>query len=465
MKNASVDSRKRVLFQTLGCKLNHYETLGLEAAFRRAGFTVVEEGPAGIVVVNSCAVTAEAVRQSLQTVRRARKRHPEARIFLAGCAVMAEAEKCRQLAGVEAGFGNAGKAELVEWVVRGVPEGETIPVLVELSGELPISSLRADSIRGRSRAELKIQDGCNSFCRYCIIPYLRGRCRSLPPEKVFAECEELAAAGFREIVLTGIHLGRYGDDLGDPAGEGFTRLLLELTQRFPELRFRLGSLQPHEITPAIIDLLLDPVSPVCEHLHLSLQSGSDRVLGAMGRPYRRAAIEKLFDRLAAGRGRLNLGTDLIVGFPAENEAAFRETRSLVESVALSYLHLFPYSPRRGTVAGSWPDRVPAGVKKERLKILSEIGRQKKKCFVDSNLNTILEVLVEKKMGPDKSLSEGGWFGHSRNYLPVLVEDGDVGDEAAGKAAEEVSEEITGKVVKARAVSWDGRKIAARRILG
>jgi len=453
----------RVLFETLGCKLNHYETQGLESAFRSRGFTVVRKGPAEVVVVNSCAVTAEAVRQSLQAVRRAVRRNPGARIFLLGCAVMAESEKCRSLAGVEACFGNAGKADLVDWVCRAGGAGKSRPesaakkpAVIRLSGELPITGLRADSRRARSRAELKIQDGCNSFCRYCIIPYLRGRCRSLEQEQVFAECRALEEAGFREIVLTGIHLGRYGDDFGGREGEGFTRLLLELAERFPELRFRLGSLQPHEITPEIIRLLLDPASPVCEHLHLSLQSGSDRVLGAMGRPYRRAAIEELFSHLAAGSGRLNVGGDLIVGFPAENSSAFLETCRLIESVELSYLHLFPYSPRAGTVAGSWPDRVPAEVKKERRMILAEIGKEKRKSFINRNIGSILEVLIEKHQRPGKGFEKlSGGFGHSRNYLPVLVA------EESGKE----SLPPVGSLVKAVAVSWDGRRIEARRIPG
>ncbi len=452
------DKNLRVRIETLGCKLNHYESAGLETALFRDGyFRAAKNSSADVVIVNSCAVTAEAVRQSLQAVRKAVKKDSGARVFLVGCAVQAEPERCRELAGVEACFGNAGKAGLCEWLRREPATGGLgAPVVKALDGELPITALRADVNRSRSRAELKVQDGCNSFCRYCIIPYLRGRCRSLPPGQVINEIEKLAAAGFREIVLTGIHLGRYGDDLGGREGEGFTRLLVRLARRFPDLRFRLGSLQPHEITPDIITLLLDPGSPVCEHLHLSLQSGSDRVLGAMGRPYRRAAIEKLFLRLADGRMRLNLGSDLIVGFPAENENAFQETRSLVESAGLSYLHLFPYSPRRGTVAASWVDRVPAEVKKERLMVLSEIAKKKKKSFINSNLDCILEVLLESRKGPASGAPPGtprGWFGHSRNYLPVLVEDEARGHPGAAAA---------GQVVRTLALRWDGRRIVARK---
>ncbi len=432
----------RVAIETLGCKLNHYESLGLEAAFRRQGFVPGKLRDAGIVIVNSCAVTAEAVRQSFQTVRRVRRRNPAARVFLAGCAVMAEPDRCLELAGVEACFGNRGKEELVDWVRKPAEAGNP-PALVRISGELPISALRADSNRGRQRAELKVQDGCNSFCRYCIIPYLRGRCRSLPREMVLRECHELAAAGFRELVLTGIHLGRYGDDLG--GGENLTALLRDLVACFPDLRFRLGSLQPHEITPEIIELLLDPASPLCEHLHLSLQAGSDRVLAAMGRPYRRAAIELLFRRLARVSGRVSLGADFIVGFPAEDEAAFHETLELVASSGLAYLHVFPYSPRAGTVAASWPDRVPAALKKSRAARLADLGEEKRALFCAGQLGKRLSVLLEKRLGNE--MENGAWFGHSRNYLPVLVpDDGKIG---------------AGEVVTVEAVSWDGRRILSR----
>ncbi|NPA24266.1 MAG: tRNA (N(6)-L-threonylcarbamoyladenosine(37)-C(2))-methylthiotransferase MtaB [Deltaproteobacteria bacterium] len=434
-----------VAIETLGCKLNHYESLGIEAALRRRGFVSGKLKDAEVVIVNSCAVTAEAVRQSFQVVRRARRRNPAARVFLAGCAVMAEPDRCLELDGVEACFGNRGKAELAEWVGKPA-EASKHPVLVQLSGELPIGTLRADIERGRQRVELKVQDGCNSFCRYCIIPYLRGRCRSLPQEEVLGECRKLAAAGFREIVLTGIHLGRYGDDLG--AGESLTGLLRKLVERFPQLRFRLGSLQPHEITPEIIELLQTPDNPVCEHLHLSLQAGSDRVLSAMGRPYRKAAIESLFRRLAQGGESIRLGADFIVGFPAEDEAAFHETLELVADSGLSYLHVFPYSPRVGTVAASWPDRVPGTLKKARAGRLTELGEKKRKLFCDGQVGKRLSVLLEKRL--ENEMEDGAWIGHSRNYLPVLVpDDGKIG---------------AGEVVTVEAVSWDGRRILSRLLL-
>jgi threonylcarbamoyladenosine tRNA methylthiotransferase MtaB len=184
----------------------------------------------------------------------------------------------------------------------------------------------------------------------------------------------------------------------------------------------LGSLQPHEITPEIIGLLCDPASPVCEHLHLSLQSGSDRVLGAMGRPYRRAAIEELFSRFSPVAGRINLGADIIVGFPAEDAAAFAATRKLIAASPLGYLHVFPYSPRPGTVAASWPDRVPAALKKERAAELAALGREKRAAFRAANRGRILEVLLETRRSASQLPPSGGWFGHSRNYLPVVIFD-------------------------------------------
>ena len=436
----------RVLIETLGCKVNHYESQGLASEFRRQGWQVVKKGPLEAVVINSCAVTAEAGRQSLQAARRALRRYPEARVALAGCAVVADPQKVAEVEKLGALFGNLGKKDLVSRLTRQL-EGSAadLPEQIGISGELDINLLRADLERGRSRAVVKIQDGCNSFCRYCIIPYLRGRCRSLPPEKVLAECRELVAAGFREVVLTGIHIGRYGEEAA--AGFSLTSLLLQLVDEFPGLRLRLGSLQPHEITPEIMTLLLDPQSPVCEHLHLSLQSASDRVLGAMGRPYRRHDIERIFALLAEGRGRLAVGTDLIVGFPAENEKSFQETIALVKDVELAYLHVFPYSPRRGTVAASWPDRVPLAEKKVRAKKLGALGHHKREVFAKGNLGKDLKVLLETRV--DDSRYGSGWFGHSRNYLPVLVTTH--GEDDCLRAGFEVT---------IQAQEWDGRRLVA-----
>ena len=436
----------RVLIETLGCKVNHYESQGLASEFRRQGWQIVKKGPCEAVVINSCAVTAEAGRQSLQAARRALKRYPEARVALAGCAVVAELQKAVEVEKLGALFGNAGKKDLVSRLTRQL-EGAAPdrPAQIGILGELEISLLRADCERGRSRAVVKIQDGCNSFCRYCIIPYLRGRCRSLHPDKVLAECRELVAAGFREVVLTGIHLGRYGEDAG--VAYNLTSLLLQMVDEFPDLRLRLGSLQPHEITSEIMALLLDPEASVCEHLHLSLQSASDRVLGAMGRPYRQPDIEKIFALLAEGRGRLAIGTDLIVGFPAEDERSFLETVALVEEVDLAYLHVFPYSPRRGTVAASWPDRVPAAEKKVRAAQLRALGHHKREVFAKKNLGSELKVLLETQV--DDRRYGSGWFGHSRNYLPVLVTAQDEGDCLQA-----------GFEVTVNAQEWDGRRLMA-----
>lgn len=436
----------RVKIETLGCKVNHYESQGLASEFRRQGWQVVKKGLCEAVVINSCAVTAEAGRQSLQVARRALKRYPEAQVALAGCAVIAEPQKAAAIERLGAIFGNAGKKDLVSRLTRQL-EGEILSQIetVGIYGELAVDLLRADCERGRSRAVVKIQDGCNSFCRYCIIPYLRGRCRSLSPEKVVFECRELVAAGFREVVLTGIHIGRYGEDAG--SGFSLTSLLLQLVDEFPDLRLRLGSLQPHEITPEIMALLLDPQAPVCEHLHLSLQSASDRVLGAMGRPYRRPEIENIFALLAAATGRINIGTDLIVGFPAENDKSFLETISLVNAVELGYLHVFPYSPRRGTVSASWPDRISALEKKRRAAVLGALGQQKRDDFARKNLGCDLKVLLEKEVVDN--FYGAGWFGHSRNYLPVLVSKPKV--DAGFQAGSEVT---------VQAHTWDNRRLIA-----
>lgn len=416
--------RPRVRIETFGCKVNHYESQALSGQLQRHGGRAAGAGPYEIIIINSCAVTAEAVRQSLQSLRRYRQRYPRARLAFTGCAAAIAGRAAESVADIICG--NAGKDELVARLLD-FSGPDRPPQIYALRGELPIDRLRAGSERRRTRAEVKIQDGCNSFCRYCIIPYMRGRIRSLESEKVLAECCQLAAAGFRELVLTGIHIGSYG--LDRPGSDDLTALLRRLIKNLPSVRFRLGSLQPHEINPELLEMITSPDVPLCEHLHLSLQSASDRVLGAMGRPYRRREIENLLGSLSR-HPHLAVGTDLIVGFPAETETAFRETSSLLESFTFAYLHVFPYSPRQGTVAACWPDRVSPAEKKQRAAWLAETGRAGRRRFRRGNLGRTLEVLVEKRYR-DRQFGAVA-FGHSRNYLPVLIRvDGDEKGPQAG----------------------------------
>ena len=414
-------------------------------ACEQRGWRVDRRGACDAVIINSCAVTAEAVRQSLQSLRRARQRYPAAQLVLTGCAAKLIHEQAQKIENVSLVCGNAGKSDLVARLARLFTEREAEANVFALSGELPIAALRAGSGRRRQRAEIKIQDGCNSFCRYCIIPYLRGRARSLPAAKIMDECRALAAAGFREVVLTGIHIGAYGTDLDKSLN--LAGLLRKLLDEVPGLRFRLGSLQPHELSAPLLEMICDPAVAICEHLHLSLQSGSNRVLAAMGRPYRRREIIKLLGRIRQSQLPVAVGTDLIVGFPAEKLSAFEETLALVKDFPFAYLHVFPYSPRQLTVSASWPDRISVAEKKQRVAVLTALGEEQRRHFAVANLGLALEVLIEKRYAKDPSRKT--FFGHSRNYLPVVVE-GLSDKDVIGKVCTVVANGIDGRNLLARA---------------
>lgn len=404
---------------TLGCKLNYYESCALAEEMASRGFQVVRKGPADIVIVNTCAVTGRAGMQSRQEVRKAIRRNPEALVIMTGCYAQGNPDATDSIPGLAAVVGNAGKAVLPRWLDEHCASGRAVfaqrPAAFGFDGSLPVGALKTRNFMGRARAFLKIQDGCNAFCHYCIIPYLRGRSRSLDSSDIVAEARAIAAAGYRELVLTGVHIGQYGLDLQPP--RDLASLVQELL-RETGFRLRLGSLQPQEITPLMIEMLADEKNNLCEHLHLSLQSADDRVLASMGRPYGRKEIVSLVERLKGSNPGITLGADIIVGYPTETEAAFQNTLQLLVDLPVTYLHVFPYSPRPGTRAAKMKDEVPSKVKKERVKILQEIGRKKKMHTYREYIGQPLEVVVEqvRKAGRMKGL----FSGHSRNYLQVFI---------------------------------------------
>lgn len=396
----------RVSVVTLGCKVNQYESRALEESLTARGHVLVPFGePADAVVVNTCTVTHRSDRDARALIRRARRTVPGARVVATGCYAQVDPEALASL-GVDAVVGNGEKGALPELLEAGT-SGVQVADAAALRELAPAPVSRFE---GRSRAFLKVQDGCECFCAYCIVPYARGPSRSLPLPEVRAGLARLGGAGHREVVLTGVHLGLWGRDLAPPRPLG---ALLDAAEASGVPRVRLSSLEPGEITPDVVERLAGS-RVLCPHLHVPLQSGSDRVLEAMGRPYTSAEFRRRVEAAAAAIPGLCLGLDVIVGFPGEGDAAFQETGGLLEDLPLAYLHVFPFSPRRGTRAWDLPGRVPQPVIADRASRLRELSRKKRETFERNHLGSVMLAL------PEGWASQGILALRTRNYIEVRV---------------------------------------------
>lgn len=396
--------RLRVAVLTLGCKVNRFESGAIEEALEGRGHELVAFGePADVVVVNTCTVTHRSDRDARALIRRAQRANPAARVVVTGCLAQVAPDELRRL-GVATVVGTAEKATIPD-LVESAAEGSYVGDVSKASRLAPEGLRR---LRGRTRAFFKVQDGCEAFCAYCIVPHARGPSRSLPLEAVRSGLEELRRGGNQEVVLTGIHLGFWGRDLrpARPFAE-----LLDAAESSGIPRVRLSSLEPREVTPEVVDRLAHSLV-LCPHLHIPLQSGSDRILGAMGRPYTAAEFRATVERAAADVPGVALGFDVIVGFPGEDETAFDETRALLESVPFAYLHVFPFSPRRGTRAWELPGRVPEPAVRRRAAALRALSADRRRDFGEANVGKVHRVLSEG--GP----RGGALRGTTRNYLPV-----------------------------------------------
>ncbi len=402
---------------TLGCKANQYDTAAMEEGLlsTRGLREVPFPGPADVCIINTCTVTASSDAQSRQLIRRARRRSPEAVIIVTGCYAEVSAEELQGVEEADYILGNRAKAEVMEYLERGRRKGR--PVVVRgPAGEGVPWSLRTDSASGRTRMNLKIQDGCDRHCSYCIIPRARGASRSLGPDKILAEVRDLAARGFREIILTGIHLGAWGRDL-EPR-ESLPSLLRLLDKEALPCRFRISSLDPDEVTDELVDILKESRS-ICNHLHLALQSGDDGILRAMRRTHGADLFREKVLTLTEAVADISIGVDVIAGFPGEGEAEFNRTYRLLEDLPVAYLHVFPFSPRRGTLASEMSARVPGPVIKERSAMLRALGEEKKRAFYERFVGSEAEVIVEA----GRYAEPGQLRGKTRNYIPVLVRPG------------------------------------------
>jgi threonylcarbamoyladenosine tRNA methylthiotransferase MtaB len=404
----------KIAITTLGCKVNQFESAALSDMFRSMGHKLVRFNEAAdIYIVNTCTVTGKTDFQSRQMVRRANRMNPDAAIIVTGCYSQSSPDHFLKLDGVRLVTGNAEKERLPELISR-LDKSSGKEVLVgDIKQAGVISRLAPSSFPGRTRAFIRIQDGCNSSCAYCVVPSVRGKSRSMPLEEVGAQLERLAAAGHLEIVLSGIHLGMYGKDL-TPAVK-FRDLLHFLESRSPIRRIRLSSIEPQEISSDIIEFL-EGSKAVCPHLHIPLQSGDDEILAAMNRDYNSGFYAELAGRLFRSIPELAMGTDIIVGFPGETERNFDNTVALVNSIPFSYLHVFPYSDRPGTAASTMRGKVSSEVKNRRAAVLREIGMNKRQSFAEKFTGQSLSVLIEGR----RDRETGFLKGFSENYVPVLV---------------------------------------------
>ena len=400
----------RYTIATLGCKVNQYETQAMETLLHRHGHLCAAPGElADAVIVNTCAVTAESGRKSRQTIRRLREENPGAVIAVAGCYSQLSPEDSAAL-GADVVFGTDGHAAFIEAVEKAVESRESARFHDDPFRRREFEKLPAGALAGRTRAMLKIQDGCVNFCTYCIIPYTRGRLRSLPLADATAEAKRLSEAGCRELVLTGIEIASYGVDL--PGKPGLIDLIETVAAASGPMRLRLGSLEPTVVTEDFCRRAA-ATGKLCRHFHLSLQSGCDRTLRAMNRKYdtaRFAAIAALLRQYFPGCA---LTADVIAGFPGETEEDQRDTLCFLGEIAFAQAHVFPYSRRPGTPADAMPGQLPAAVKAARARELQRAVERTRSAYLESCVGHLLPVLFESPDG-------AGSVGHSDTYQLVRV---------------------------------------------
>lgn len=403
---------KRVAISTLGCKTNQFESAAMSEQLSNAGYQVVPfNDPADFYIINSCTVTAKTDAESRRLIRRARRLNPAARIIATGCYAQVAPGDLEQMPELDCVLGNQEKQHIATLLES---SNHTVSDIAVVSSHEP---LQLNSFAEHTRAFLQIQNGCNSFCTYCIVPYARGRSRSVTAESVIKGIEDFAASGFKEVVLTGIHLGAYGLDLPDPSN--LTQLIQEIDRRAIVPRLRIGSLEPNEVSDELLQLMAHSTR-ICPHLHLPLQSGSDSVLQRMGRHYSARYFRELVARIVSALPDAFIGADVIAGFPGESDAEFQETVQLIHDLPFADLHVFPYSSRPGTKAADMPGHLPARIITERAALLRTMAQEKKQAYMARFVGRELKVLVQKTTcGSDANR------GLSRNYLDVAFAGNDI----------------------------------------
>ena len=408
---------RKIAFYTLGCKVNQSDTASMEGIFRRAGYEVVDFGsPADVYLINTCVVTNTGQRKSRQIINRAVRHNPLSLIVVTGCYPQTAPEEVRAIAGVDVIIGNQERARIVELVEQALENKQTeiLDNVQKMTVDTKFEELGVGTETDKTRAFLKIQEGCNQYCTYCIIPYARGPLRSRSLESIRSEVAKLVEAGYKEVVLIGIHLGCYGKEL---AKEGKHITLYDAVQAVLSVegmcRVRLGSLESVEVEPRLLELMANEPR-LCKHLHLPLQSGCDKILQAMHRPYDTARFTQLLQQIRAQVPDVAITTDIIVGFPGETEEDFATTLAFAEKCGFAKMHIFPYSKRKGTPAEKMPNQVDEAVKGERAARLAEVDEKLHQAMLKQMVGKTEEVLFEQ---PVDAVHMEGLCGP---YLRVVV---------------------------------------------
>ncbi|MCI5512327.1 MAG: tRNA (N(6)-L-threonylcarbamoyladenosine(37)-C(2))-methylthiotransferase MtaB [Eubacterium sp.] len=406
----------KVALHNLGCKVNAYETEAMQQMLEAAGYEIVPFAPgADIYVINTCTVTNIADRKSRQMIHKARKMNPDAIVVAAGCYVQAGKEKAETDMSIDLIIGNNKKQELIPLLEEFQKNRNCGQGIIDIGHTREYEELEIDRTEEHTRAYIKVQDGCNQFCTYCVIPYARGRVRSRRTEDVVREVERLACSGCQEIVLTGIHLSSYGVDRKEE-GENLLSLIRAVHQVNGIERIRLGSLEPGIITEEFAAAIAK-LPKVCPHFHLSLQSGCTSTLKRMNRRYTAEEYKEKCEILRKYYPAPALTTDVITGFPGETEEEFAESRSFVDSIGFYETHIFPYSRREGTKAADMPDQLPEQIKKERCRELIALGKKHRTEYMQHFLGQEKTVLFEEIQ---TIAEEEYWVGHTMEYLKVGV---------------------------------------------
>lgn len=428
----------KIAFYTLGCKVNQADTASMENLFLRSGHQLVSfDGEADVYIINTCVVTNTGQRKSRQTIHRAIRKNPNALIVVTGCYPQTAAEEVKAIAGVDMIIGNQDRAQIVQLVEERLAhrQTDTLDAVHKLTASTAFEEMAAGDITDKTRAFLKIQEGCNQFCTYCIIPYARGPLRSRSLESICTETQRLISAGFKEIVLIGIHLGCYGKE--NPDGPTLYDAVKTVLDVPGVQRLRLGSLESVEVEPRLLTLMQEDAR-FCRHLHLPLQSGCDKTLQAMHRPYTTAKFKTLLADIKTKVPDIAITTDVIVGFPGETEADFETTCKFAESCGFSKMHIFPFSARKGTPAEKFAGAVTEAVKKERADILGEIDETMHKTFLQAMVGQNAEVLFEQPAGEDY------FEGLTGNYQRVFVKSG--------------GRNLGGEILPVKITAFDGEKL-------
>lgn len=415
---------KTVAFSTLGCKVNHYETEAMWQIFKDAGYSRVEfEENADIFVVNTCTVTNTGDKKSRQVIRRAIRQNPDAVIAVSGCYAQTAPKEIEAIPGVDIIIGTENRDKLIDYVEQYHEERQPINRVQNIMKKRTFEEMDVPYFTDRTRATLKIQEGCNNFCTFCIIPWARGLMRSRDPEKVIEQAEKLVEAGYKEIILTGIHTGGYGEDLKD---YNLAMLLRDLEKVEGLNRLRISSIEASQLTDEVLDVIYHS-NKIVRHFHIPVQSASDTVLKRMRRKYTMDFYESRILRLKEMMPGAAITSDVIVGFPGETEEEFMETYDFIKKHHFSELHVFPYSTRTGTPAARMKDQIDNETKEARVKKLIELSDALALSYAEKFKDDVLEIIPEK-------MEDGMLVGHADNYMKVAV-DGD--------------ESLTGELVKVK----------------